>query len=169
MINQTRNRNESERIASRREGRKKYHGKNQVRPPVGEKNSRSGVGGGGRGWGWSVDAGGGRWAGDACANLPPAAGARRAAGGHTPSGTVARRSSPVSPSAPYSAPPPLLSRRRRPAPRDQTLACPLLRYMSKVLNSVLPIASATVHPQPFFETDPTCTSFRVSTDIRVRK
>lgn len=165
MINQTRNRNESERIASRREGRKKYHGKNQVRPPVGcrEKNSRSGVGGGGRGWVVAVDAGGGRLGGRRVREPAPG---RRARGAAAPAATlpaapslVARRSRTVRRIFRAAAAPTVPTPARAARPNTRVSAS---LYMSKVLNSVLPIATATVLPQPIHELDPTCTTFRVS-------
>lgn len=90
VINQTRNRNESERIASRREGRKKYHGKNQVRPPVGRKTVGWAMGG----W-WAGVGGGGRCGGRALGGRrvrDPAPGRARGAG-HTHDGPaeLARR------------------------------------------------------------------------------
>ncbi|CAB3234534.1 unnamed protein product [Arctia plantaginis] len=77
----------------------------------------SGVVGGG-GW-WRSMRGAGAWAGDACANLPPAGG-RAVPRRRRPHSQRHRRSSLVArvPSAAHSAPPPLRPRRRRPAPRD---------------------------------------------------
>lgn len=159
MINQTRNRNESERIASRREkGGKNITEKIRCVPRPERKTvgRARGVGGGG---GRSMrGAGAGRATrARACprhGRAPPAHSQRL------------RRSSLVARVRPLLVRP--LSRRRRPAPRDISRVPPLPRYMSKVLNSVLPIHNATVLPQPFFETEPTCTTFRVSTDIRAQ-
>ncbi|CAG4908762.1 unnamed protein product [Colias eurytheme] len=139
VINQTRNRNESERIASRG-GRKKYHGKNQVRPPVGAERKtvgRRGAGKGGRGGvGVAVDAG-----------RAVRALARRVGRVGTPRSRSLGRAAPLAPT---------------PAAPRVLVTCPLRLYMSKVLKSVLPIATARVL-QPISEPDPTRTPFRVST------
>lgn len=98
MINQTRNRNESERIASRRGGRKKYHGKNQVRPPVGREKQSVGRWGVGAGVGGGGRCGGRALGGRACAQTAGgAAGAARSPAAHS---QRPRRSSPASRSAP---------------------------------------------------------------------
>lgn len=124
---------------------------------------------GGGGW-WRSMRGAGAGRATLARSCPRSAGGGRArsrGGGHTPSGTVARRSSHASPSAATlrAAPPHHLSRRRRPAPRDHTLAFLLRLYMSKVLKSVLPIATARVIPQQIHEPDPTCTPLRVSREL----
>lgn len=173
MINQTRNRNESERIASRRGGRKKYHGKNQVRPPVGREKQSVGRWGVGAGVGGGGRCGGRALGGRACAQTAGgAAGATRSPAAHS---QRPRRSSPASRSAPPVRAP-LASTPRRAltahaagsvrvaaaaARHYLTWSQPL--YMSKVLKSVLPIATARVIPQPIYEPDPSCTPLRVST------
>lgn len=141
---------------SRREekGGKNITEKIRCVPRSGEKQSVGLWGGGGRGWVVAVDAGGGRWAGDACAILPPAGRAAPA------TLTTAPPSSPVA----------VRTRRRAAASLAPTPAraerihtqCPIPPYMSKVLKSVLPIATARVIPQPIHE-EPTCTTLRVST------
>lgn len=126
--------------------------RSEERKTVGRRGWWAGVGGGGRC--------GGRVLGAGRRVREPAPGGRavarwRGAAGHTPSGNVARRSSLAKrPTLRAAAVP---TRRRRPAPREHSRP----NYMSKVLKSVLPIATARVLPQ-LHEPDPTYTPIRVS-------
>lgn len=93
--------------------------------------------GGGRGWVVAVDAGGGRWAADACAW--PAPGVAR------PHFQRLRRSSPASPTAAALPLAPTAGPRRATITR-----VPLSLYVYKVNKSVLPNAIATVLPLPIY-------------------
>ncbi|CAH0720673.1 unnamed protein product, partial [Brenthis ino] len=138
VINQTRNRNESERIASRGAGGKNITEKSGASPGrCREKNSRaSRWAGGRRGVGVAVDAGR----------------AVRALAGVGRVGTLRSRSlGRAAPLAPTPA-----------APRVLVTCTPRL-YMSKVLKSVLPIATARVLLQPISEPDPNLTPLRMVT------
>lgn len=127
-----------------------------MRPPVGcrEKNSRLGWWAG-RGWRRSMR--GAAWGGRrrrGAARL----GARRAR--HSPSDPLACRSSAPSQFAPRCS-------SRANAGRAVRLSAPL--YMSKVLKSVLPVATAKVLPHPISQTEQSCTPLRVSTDARLKR
>lgn len=106
---------------------------------------------GGGGW-WRSMRGAGAGRATRARTCLRSAGARRRR--HTHSGPVASNSRrPTFRAAPPSP---------RADARDYTLECPLRLYMSKVLKSVLPIATARVFPQPTHEPEPTCTPLRVS-------
>lgn len=104
-----------------------------------------------------------RWAGGAVAQRWGGGGGRCGAGRARAGWRVGRvgtlRSRSLGRAAPL-APTPA-------APRA-LITCPLRLYMSKVLKSVLPIATARVLPQPISEPDPTRTPLRVSKPERLR-
>ncbi|CAH2074291.1 unnamed protein product, partial [Iphiclides podalirius] len=123
-------------------GGKKYHGKNQVRPPAGcrEKNSRAS-----RRWA-GVGGGGGR------------CGAGRARAGSGTRFTLGARHHSA-----HSALGRVVPLAPTPVAPRALVTCPLRLCMSKVPKSVLPIAAARVPPQPISEPQPTRTPLRVST------
>ncbi|CAF4774737.1 unnamed protein product [Pieris macdunnoughi] len=140
---------------SRREEREeKYHGKNQVRPPVGAERKTVGRRGAGcRAAIWVISEVGGYYSAVAKVADLSAFPLGSAFSPRSVAALVGTRSSRslgrAAPLAPTPAAPRVL------------VTCPLRLYMSKVLKSVLPIATARVL-QPISEPDPTRTPFRVS-------